>query len=200
MSNYTQSTDFSQKDGLASGDPAKLILGADFDTEFGLISTAIASKLDTPSTESAKAAIALPGAVGFSASPSGDQGSVTTGTGIKVLFATESYDYGSDFASSTFTAPASGTYLFTTTVQTLTSITDGLTCQLWFVKNGSTVMSGCRETTGVASLVMLNLSWVGALSSSDTVEVYFRHNLGSDVTLDAVSTFATMHFSGCRLS
>jgi len=200
MSNYTQSTDFSQKDGLASGDPAKLILGADFDTEFGLISTAIASKLDTPSTESAKAAIALPGAVGFSASPSGDQAGFTSGSGVKVLFATEAYDYGSDFASSTFTAPATGTYLFTATVQTLTTISDGITSQMWFAKNGSAVLSACRETTGVASLVMLNLSWVGTLSASDTIDVYFRHNLGSDVTLDAVSTFATMHFSGCRLS
>ncbi len=200
MSNYTQSTDFSQKDGLASGDPAKLILGADFDTEFGLISTAIASKLDTPSTESAKAAIALPGAVGFSASPSGDQAGFTSGSGVKVLFATEAYDYGSDFASSTFTAPATGTYLFTATVQTLTTISDGITSQMWFAKNGSAVLSACRETTGVASLVMLNLSWVGTLSASDTIDVYFRHNLGSDVTLDAVSAFATMHFSGCRLS
>ena len=200
MSDYTQSTDFSAKDALASGDPAKTILGADMDTEFGLIQTAISSKLDTPSTESAKAAIALPGAVGFSASPSGDQASVTTGTGIKVLFATEAYDYGADFASSTFTAPATGTYMFTATVQTLTTITDGLTCQMWFAKNGAATLAACRETTGVASLVMLNLSWVGTLSASDTVDVYFRHNLGSDVTLDAISAFATMHFSGCRLS
>ena len=200
MSNYTQSTDFSAKDALASGDSAKLILGADFDTEFGAISTAIASKLDTPSTESAKAAIALPGAVGFYATPSGDQASVTTGTGIKVLFATESYDYGSDFASSTFTAPATGQYIFTATVQTLTIITDGLAIQAWFSKNSSTPLAGVRETLGVAQIGLLNLAWIGPLTSGDTVEVFFRHNLGSDVTMDAVSSFATMHFSGARLS
>ena len=59
MSNYTQSTDFSAKDALASGDPAKLVLGADIDTELSAISTAISSKLDTPSTETAKAAIKI---------------------------------------------------------------------------------------------------------------------------------------------
>lgn len=199
MSDYTQSTDFSAKDALASGDPNKQVLGADVDAELSLISTAIASKLDNPSTDSLKAAIALPGVVGFYATPSGDQGSVATGTGTKVLFATESYDYGSDFSSSTFTAPATGQYLFTATIQSSTTITDGLSVQAWFLKN-STPMGGVRETTGVGNVILLNLSWVGPMTSGDTMEVYFRHNLGSDVTLDAVSTFATMHFSGCRLS
>lgn len=47
MSNYTQTTDFSAKDALATGDPNKKIQGADVDTELDAISTAIASKADT---------------------------------------------------------------------------------------------------------------------------------------------------------
>lgn len=47
MSNYTQSTAFTPKDTLPSGNPAKVIKGADFDTEFGAIATAISSKADT---------------------------------------------------------------------------------------------------------------------------------------------------------
>lgn len=47
MSNYTITTDFSVKDGLASGNPNKLIKGVDFDTEFVAIRTAINSKADT---------------------------------------------------------------------------------------------------------------------------------------------------------
>lgn len=47
MSNYTQVTAFTPKDSLASGNPAKVVKGADFDVEFGAISVAIASKTDT---------------------------------------------------------------------------------------------------------------------------------------------------------
>ena len=44
MSNYTQITDFSVKDNLASGDAAKVIKGSDIDAELAAISTAIATK------------------------------------------------------------------------------------------------------------------------------------------------------------
>lgn len=46
MSNYTKSTDFAAKDSLASGNPAKVVRGAEIDTEFNNISTAIATKVD----------------------------------------------------------------------------------------------------------------------------------------------------------
>jgi hypothetical protein len=46
VSDYTQTTFFTPKDSLPSGDPAKTIVGADFDGEFGAISTAIATKYD----------------------------------------------------------------------------------------------------------------------------------------------------------
>ena len=47
MADYTQSIDFSTKDAMASGQPAKVAKGVDLDTELALISTAIASKLDS---------------------------------------------------------------------------------------------------------------------------------------------------------
>lgn len=47
MSDYTQITDYSTKDALASGDAAKRILGSEIDAEFGAIATAIASKLNS---------------------------------------------------------------------------------------------------------------------------------------------------------
>lgn len=46
MSDYTQITDFSAKDALASGDPEKTIIGADVDAELAAISTAVATKAD----------------------------------------------------------------------------------------------------------------------------------------------------------
>lgn len=47
MSDYSQITTFTTKDSLSTGDPEKIISGADFDAEFGAISTAIASKYDS---------------------------------------------------------------------------------------------------------------------------------------------------------
>ena len=47
MSDYTQITDFSVKDGLSTGDPEKIILGSDIDDELGAIQTAIGTKYDS---------------------------------------------------------------------------------------------------------------------------------------------------------
>ena len=46
MSNYTKITDFEAKDSLSSGDSNKVIKGAEFETEFDNIATAIATKAD----------------------------------------------------------------------------------------------------------------------------------------------------------
>jgi hypothetical protein len=46
MSDYTQTTDFSVKDALTTGDAAKKILGSEVDVELAAIATAIASKPD----------------------------------------------------------------------------------------------------------------------------------------------------------
>lgn len=46
MSNYVVATNFGAKDALPSGNPAKLILGAQLTTEFNNIATAIATKFD----------------------------------------------------------------------------------------------------------------------------------------------------------
>lgn len=46
MSNYTQSTFFTPKDSLITGDPDKIIQGAEIDPEFSGIENAIATKVD----------------------------------------------------------------------------------------------------------------------------------------------------------
>ena len=46
MSNYLKTTNFTAKDSLTSGDPAKKIVGSEFDTEFDALQVAIASKAD----------------------------------------------------------------------------------------------------------------------------------------------------------
>jgi hypothetical protein len=47
MTDYTKTTNFGTKDGLSSGDSAKLIKGSEFDTEFDALATASATKYDS---------------------------------------------------------------------------------------------------------------------------------------------------------
>lgn len=47
MSNYTKTTNFAAKDDLASGNANKIVKGAEIDTEFNNIATAVATKANT---------------------------------------------------------------------------------------------------------------------------------------------------------
>lgn len=49
MSNYTKTTNFAVKDGLASGNPNKIIKGQEIDSEYNNIQTAVATKANTAS-------------------------------------------------------------------------------------------------------------------------------------------------------
>jgi hypothetical protein len=49
MSDYVKSTNFYAKDALVSGDPNKIIKGAEIDVEFNNIATSVTSKADTNS-------------------------------------------------------------------------------------------------------------------------------------------------------
>jgi len=63
MSNYVKATNFAVKDGLSTGNPAKIIKGTEIDTEYNAIASAISSKADlnsptftgTPSAATASA-------------------------------------------------------------------------------------------------------------------------------------------------
>ena len=46
MSNYVKATNFAVKDGLSTGNPAKIIKGTEIDTEYNAIASAISSKAD----------------------------------------------------------------------------------------------------------------------------------------------------------
>jgi hypothetical protein len=49
MSNYTKATNFASKDSLSTGNPAKVIKGAEIDAEYTAIASAISSKSDSNS-------------------------------------------------------------------------------------------------------------------------------------------------------
>jgi hypothetical protein len=68
MSNYTKATNFATKDGLTTGDPAKVVKGTEIDTEFTAIASAISSKSDSNS----------PTFTGTPAAPTASAGTNTT--------------------------------------------------------------------------------------------------------------------------
>jgi hypothetical protein len=68
VSNYVKSTDFSVKDGLLPGDPAKIVKGTEIDDEFDAISAAIQTKAD----------LASPTFSGTPAAPTASPGTNTT--------------------------------------------------------------------------------------------------------------------------
>jgi hypothetical protein len=49
LSNYTKTTNFASKDNLSPGNPLKIVKGAEIDTEFNNIQTAVATKTDNAS-------------------------------------------------------------------------------------------------------------------------------------------------------
>jgi len=84
MTEYVKSTAFTSKDSLASGNPLKIIKGAEFDTEFDNIATAVATKAD----------IADPTFTGVPAAPTASAGTNTTqlATTAFVTAAVTAYD------------------------------------------------------------------------------------------------------------
>jgi len=68
MTDYTKSTNFTSKDTLPAGDALKILKGAEFDTEFNNIATAIATKAD----------LASPTFTGTPAAPTASVGTNTT--------------------------------------------------------------------------------------------------------------------------
>jgi hypothetical protein len=68
MSNYVKATNFAVKDGLSTGNPAKIIKGTEIDTEYNAIASAISSKADLNS----------PTFTGTPAGPTASAGASTT--------------------------------------------------------------------------------------------------------------------------
>jgi hypothetical protein len=60
MSNYVKTTNFTSKDSLASGNPLKIVKGAEFDVEFNAIATAVSSKADTDGATLTNATLSSP--------------------------------------------------------------------------------------------------------------------------------------------
>lgn len=99
MANYVKATNFYTKDALLTGNPDKIIKGAEIDAEYNAIATAIASKADTTS----------PTFTGTPLSTTAVAGTNTTQIATTAFVAAAvslAYPIGSIFSSTSSTNPA----------------------------------------------------------------------------------------------
>ena len=121
--------------------------------------------------------------------------SISNNTNTKVTFDSEDFDTGSDFASSTYTAPSAGKYFFYTKL--LSDCTSGETVKIFFFKNGSQFVEH-RNTTHGSNRRTFSMSAILDLSASDTIEVYKFQDGGSARNVDGDSNRSTF-FMGYKL-
>jgi hypothetical protein len=81
MTDYVKSTNFTSKDSLATGNPLKIVKGAEFDVEFNNIAVAVATKADSSAVSSdlaLKAPLASPSLTGTPTAPTAEVNTNTT--------------------------------------------------------------------------------------------------------------------------
>ena len=96
MANYLKATDFAAKDALLSGDPNKIVKGAEINDEFDAIQTAVNSKANTAS----------PAFTGTPTAPTASVGTITTQIATTAFVMNAIHPVGSIYLSTVSTNPA----------------------------------------------------------------------------------------------
>lgn len=178
MANYTVTTNFTTKDSLASGDPAKKIKGTEFGTEFANIATAIATKSD----------IASPAFTGTPTAPTAAADTNTTQIATTAYVQTELVDFApkaSPAFTGTPTAPTAGSGTNTTQIATTAFVKTA-------VDSASTLGLPLTGGTLTGILNMHSYTLKRVAMSSTTVDLaqgnYFSYTVASTTTLTFSNT------------
>ena len=131
----------------------------------------------------------------FHAHNNGQQ-SVPTTTTTKILFQTESFDGGSSFASSRFTATSAGKYYLYASLM-LGAIPDQNFANILIRKNGSVNQAYATVRNSGASYRSLETNVIVNAAVDDYFEVFLYNNVATVVWTS--STGAYSHFGGYKL-
>lgn len=165
MSNYTKATNFASKDGLSTGNPAKVIKGTEIDAEYTAIASAISSKADSNS----------PTLTGTPLAPTASAGTSTTQIATTAFVAT----------AVSGSIPSGGIILWSGSVA---SIPSG-----WYLCNGSNSTPDLRDkfvvgagsgyavgaTGGSANAIVVSHTHTGTTTITDPGH---KHSVPTDST------------------
>lgn len=132
----------------------------------------------------------------FSAVSSVDQTSVHTTD--KLTFPTELFDTGSNFASSTFTAPVAGYYMIRG--QTYVSSEGGVFFRATIYKNGSAFRFGPSVGNGTNSDSIRSVEELMLLAANDTIDIRASFTGGGTLTIAGSISPAPCVFQGWLVS
>ncbi len=125
----------------------------------------------------------------------------SSGTDMKVGFAAEDFDNLAEYATGTFTAVATGVYMFTASliIQAAANV-NAATFQAWFKKN-STALEVLSMTeaavTGNVTTPNFTISALLSLTAGDTIEVHATESVGGTF---GTNTIFGKRFSGYRIA
>jgi hypothetical protein len=152
MSNYVKATNFTAKDGLPAGNSSKVVKGAELDTEFTAIASAVSSKADSNS----------PTLTGTPLAPTASSGTNSTQIATTAFVTTA--------VSAAF--PSGGIILWSGSIA---SIPSG-----WYLCNGSNGTPDLRNRFIVGAGSTYSVDATGG--SADAVVVSHSHTAVSSVT------------------
>ena len=104
---------------------------------------------------------------------------LTDNTAVKINLATESYDYNSNFASSTYTCPVAGVYHFAGSLLS-SAIATHVGASIRITKNGTTAFYGNASSDSTGYLATCSGDILCA--ANDTIELYFFQNSAGSET------------------
>lgn len=187
MSNFVKSTDFAVKDGLLTGDPAKIIKGTEIDTEFNNIATAISTKADQAS----------PTFTGTPAAPTASPGTNTTQVAT-TAFTTAAVTAATGALGTMATQAASSVAITGGSITGITDLTvaDGgtgassITANSVILGNGSSALSGNLVAPGTLGNLLTSdgTTWTSAAPAASGV-TSFNTRTGA-VTLSAADVLS----------